>query len=187
MNARRSPASTNKATPTRRSFLVAAVRPLVTITALVVGYYLLPLDRPLDWRTVIILIVSLCVVVLLIVWETRTILRARHPTLQGIQALALIVPLFLLVFANVYYVMAYNLADSFSAPLTRTDALYFVITVFATVGFGDIAPVTQGARVLVMVQMLGDLVLLGGVLRVLLTAVERGRRRTAGETGQADS
>jgi len=177
----------NKTTPTRRSFLMAAVRPLVTVTALVVGYYLLPLDRPLDLGTLVILIISLCVVVVLIVWETRTILRARHPTLQGIQALALIVPLFLLVFANVYYVMEYNQIGSFSEPLTRTDALYFVVTVFATVGFGDIAPVTEVARILVMVQMLGDLVLLGGVLRVIVTAVERGRRRTAGEPRQADS
>jgi voltage-gated potassium channel len=184
MSARRSPASPDKAAPTRCSLLVAAVRPLVTVVALVVGYYLLPVDRPLDAGTLIILIVSLCVLVVLVIWQTRTILRARHPTLQGVQALALIVPLFLLVFANVYYVMAYNLADSFSAPLTRTDALYFVVTVFATVGFGDIAPVAQGARILVLVQMLGDLVLLGGVLRVLLGAVERGRRRTAGETEQ---
>lgn len=173
--------------PRRRSFLVAVVRPLVTVTALVVGYYLLPVDRPLNVGTLVILVVSLCVLVMLILWETRTILHARHPTLQGIQALALIVPLFLLVFANAYYVMEYNQPDSFSTPLTRTDALYFVITVFATVGFGDIAPVTQVARILVMVQMVGDLVLLGGVLRVILGAVERGRQRTAGETGQAGS
>jgi voltage-gated potassium channel len=185
VNDRQGSASPNKDTPTRRSLFVAAVKPLVTVSALIVGYYLLPVARPLDLGTLAILIVSLCVVVVLIVWETRTILRARHPTLQGVHAVALIVPLFLLVFANIYYVVAYNQADSFSAPLTRTDALYFVVTVFATVGFGDIAPVTQVARILVMFQMLGDLVLLGGVLRVILTAVERGRQRTAGDPGKA--
>ena len=29
--------------------------------------------------------------------------------------------------------------------MTRTDALYFVVTVFATVGFGDITPVSETA------------------------------------------
>jgi voltage-gated potassium channel len=51
--------------------------------------------------------------------------------------------------------------------------------VFATVGFGDITPVTELARILTTVQMVGDLVLIGLVLRVFLTAVERGRRRAA--------
>ena len=33
--------------------------------------------------------------------------------------------------------------------LTRTDALYFTITIFATVGFGDISATSQSARLLV--------------------------------------
>ena len=35
---------------------------------------------------------------------------------------------------------------SFTEPLTRTDSLYFVVTVFATVGFGDITPLSLSAR-----------------------------------------
>ena len=66
---------------------------------------------------------------------------------------------------------------AFTEPLSRVDTLYFVVTVFATVGFGDISPVSEVARVLVTVQMVGDLILIGLVLRVFLTAVDRGRRR----------
>ena len=54
-----------------------------------------------------------------------------------------------------------------------------MVTVFATVGFGDISAVSSVARVLVTVQMVGDLVLIGLVLRVFMTAVDRGRRRAA--------
>jgi hypothetical protein len=65
--------------------------------------------------------------------------------------------------------------QAFSEPLSRTDALYFTITVFSTVGFGDIVPVTDGARVATMVQMVGDLLVVGLVLRVMLGAVKAGR------------
>ena len=76
---------------------------------------------------------------------------------------------------------------AFSEPLRRTDALYFTITVFATVGFGDIAPVTAGARVVTMVQMLGDLLVVGLVLHLMVGAVRAGlRRRAAASAGVPD-
>ncbi len=68
---------------------------------------------------------------------------------------------------------------AFSEPMSRTDARYFTVTVFATVGFGDISAVSQAARVLVTSQMVADLLLLGFVLRAVLGAVERGRARRA--------
>ena len=61
--------------------------------------------------------------------------------------------------------------------LTRTDSLYFTVTVFATVGFGDITATSQVARVAVIVQMLLDLLVLGLVVKVFLGAVEKGRGR----------
>jgi hypothetical protein len=69
--------------------------------------------------------------------------------------------------------------------LTRTDALYFTVTVFSTVGFGDIAPKSEVARVVLIVQMLGDLAVLGAGIRILLGAVQRGRQRpgTGGGAG----
>jgi voltage-gated potassium channel len=62
--------------------------------------------------------------------------------------------------------------------LTRTDSLYFTVTVFATVGFGDINPTSQAARVLVTVQMILDLLVLGLGIRVFTSAVQFGRRST---------
>jgi voltage-gated potassium channel len=68
-------------------------------------------------------------------------------------------------------------AANFTQPLTRTDALYFSVTVFSTVGFGDITAKSEAARVLLIVQMLGDIALLGAGARVLLGAVRRGQQR----------
>ena len=62
-------------------------------------------------------------------------------------------------------------AANFTQPLTRTDALYFSVTVFTTVGFGDIAAKSETARVVLIVQMLADLALLGAGAWVLLGAV----------------
>jgi voltage-gated potassium channel len=49
--------------------------------------------------------------------------------------------------------------------------------VFATVGFGDIAPVTEAARVVVTVQMVGDLLVLGVLLQAIVGAVKLGRAK----------
>ena len=93
------------------------------------------------------------------------------------EAVATTLPLFLLVFAAAHYLLELNQPGSYSEPLTRTDALYFVITIFATVGFGDITPVTETARIVTTVQMLGDLIMVGIIARVLLGAVQVGLRR----------
>ena len=93
-------------------------------------------------------------------------------------------PLFLLLFAATYFLMAQANTDNFNVhSLTRTDSLYFTITVFATVGFGDISATSQVARMAVMVQMILDLLVLGLLVKVFLNAVEKGRgRRTTGRT-----
>jgi voltage-gated potassium channel len=59
--------------------------------------------------------------------------------------------------------------------------------VFSTVGFGDITPLTQPARVVTMVQMLGDLVVVGLVLQVMIGAVKAGRQRRESTAGSAES
>jgi voltage-gated potassium channel len=82
-----------------------------------------------------------------------------------------------LLFASTCVVMSATAASSFSEPTTHTDALYFTVTVFATVGFGDITARTDTARLLVTVQMIIDLIITGIGVRVIVGAVQPGRRR----------
>jgi voltage-gated potassium channel len=58
--------------------------------------------------------------------------------------------------------------------LTRSSALYFTVTVFSTVGFGDITAKTDVARLVVTVQMLADLAVVAVVIRLILGAATRG-------------
>ena len=163
--------------PLRGPVLWALARALLNVTGVVLLYYLLPLDEPVSWRTVGWLLGGLVLVGLLVGAQIRAILRARYPTLRAVEALGTSIPLFLVLFAALYEMLATTDPASFSQSLTRTDTLYFVVTVFATVGFGDITAVTETARVLVTIQMICDLVLIGLVIRAFLAAVDRGRHR----------
>ena len=154
-------------------------------TVLVVLYYLLPLDRPLDAGTALRLLIGLLVFAGVMVWQIRAITGSDYPAMRAFEALGLIVPLYLLLFASTYFLMERATTASFTEPLTRTDALYFSVTVFTTVGFGDITAKSETARVVLIVQMLADLALLGAGARVLLGAVRRGQQRTSGSGGGA--
>ena len=172
--------------PPRRLVVRALLRAALTSTVLVVLYYTLPLTGRLDASTTALLVGGLVLFVGVITWQVRAILGSDYPALRAIEALAAAIPLFLLLFAATYLKLADARPEAFSEPLTRTDALYFTVTVFSTVGFGDIAPVTEAARVTVMIQMLGDLLVLGLVLRGMVGAVRTSlQRREAAATPES--
>ena len=162
-----------------RSFLRAAGSTAVLVTI----YYLLPLDHTAQWLAVMMLGIGLAALIGLVAYQVRAISGSRYPGLRALEALAVTVPLFLLLFASTYLVMAAISARSFSQPLNHTDALYFTVTVFATVGFGDITATAAVARLVVTGQMVVDLVILGLGARVILGAVSRGRQRRPAEPG----
>jgi hypothetical protein len=171
----------------RRAVRRMVVRALLTSAALVVLYYRLPMTGALDATAVVLLVGGLLVFAALIVYQVRAILRSQYPGLRAIEGLAAALPLFLLLFASAYLVMANAQPHAFTEPLSKTNALYFTVTVFATVGFGDIAPKTEPARVATTVQMLADLVVVGLVVRVILGAVRAGRQQRSAETGASDA
>jgi voltage-gated potassium channel len=152
---------------------------------LVAIYYLLPLDRTSVRAAVAILGVGLLALVGLVVYQVRSITNATYPALRAVGALATSAPLFLLLFAGTYFVTSGISASNFSEPLTRTDALYFTVTVFATVGFGDIVATTEGARVLVMGQMIVDVIIVGIGAKIIVDAIRHGRERQFTQSGES--
>jgi hypothetical protein len=168
----------------RRRLLLSVARSSVTVVLSVVVYYLLPLDKGLDLGTAIALAVSLVLFVGALAWQIRMVKRSDHPRLRAMETMATAGPTFLIIFSAAYVVLSQNRSDSFSEIFGRTDALYFTVTVFATVGFGDIVPVTETARVLTMMQMLADVILVGMVARVLLGAVRIAEDARAAGSGE---
>ena len=162
----------------RRVLALALLRALLYATALVALYYFLPVDE--EWRvsSAVRAVVALALFIAVLFWQIRKVLTSRHPGVRAIEALAVTLPLFLLLFAMTYFLMSLHGSGTFSQEdLSRTDALYFTITMFATVGFGDISPVSQSARVVVMFQMLLDLVILGVGVNAFVHAAKLGRKR----------
>ncbi|GGH92879.1 hypothetical protein GCM10007170_12450 [Arthrobacter liuii] len=105
--------------------------------------------------------------------QLRTILTAYVPQLRAAEAVVELVLLLLCLFALLYLSMSVTDPASFSEPLSRTDALYFTTSTFATVGFGDITPVSELARGLVAVQMVAGLGALVIIARVTFFAAGR--------------
>jgi hypothetical protein len=107
----------------------------------------------------------------------RSLLTAagRSAGIRAIEALAATVPLFLVLFASTYFMMSTFGTGNFSQEdLSRTDSLYFTVTVFSTVGFGDISPTSESARLVVSGQMILDLFILGFGVNAIVSAAKMG-------------
>jgi hypothetical protein len=171
-------------TPRQRRVIVARtlIRTTLSATLLVVLYYVLPMNRAIDTRTGLLLGLLLLALGAILALRTRGIVQSDRPGLRAIETLGLVVPLYILAFATTYYLNARANSTSFSEPLTRSDALYFSMTIFSTVGFGDIAAKTEAMRLVVTVQMFFDLILLGFGARAFISAVNLGRKRQGRQT-----
>ncbi|MFF3313864.1 ion channel [Streptomyces sp. NPDC002952] len=154
----------------------AVLRIAGCVTVLMTLYFLLPLDHSSPWFAVTMLVIGLAAFVALVGFQVRSIIRSPFPGLRAAEALAISVPLFLLLFASTYVVMAAMSTSNFGGPLTHTDGLYFAVTLFSTVGFGDITAKSEVARRVVTGQMIADLVILGLAIKVIMGAVSRHRQ-----------
>ncbi|MFF7750758.1 potassium channel family protein [Streptomyces sp. NPDC007971] len=166
----------------------AVARPLIITVGLVSAYYLLPFNERGAGATSVLLVGGLVGVALVFAWEIWAIMRSPYPRLRAIEALAVTLVLFLMIFAGAYYALDNTSPGSFSERLTRTDSLYFTLTTLSTVGYGDITARSQTARVMAMLQMACGLLLAGFALRVLTGAIATGlQRKRSTAPGPADA
>lgn len=122
------------------------------------------------------------VYVIFFLFQIRQIKNSKYPSLRAAEAVLSSAILFLAAFAAIYVVIDGTNPGSFSEDLSPFDAYYFAMTVLATVGFGDITPVSVPARTVSMIQMALDLVFIGVVVRVFAaTAKKGGPKRVAAD------
>jgi hypothetical protein len=170
----------------RTPLRLAALGAGVLMTA---AYFLLPLeelgpDRPgVSWTLFTLALVAIALLLLL---EVRDVLTDRPGTRPGI-AIPLLMCLSVLVFAGAYHALGRE-PGQFDGLDTRIDALYFTIVTLATVGYGDITPKSQSARLVTILQILYTFVFLTAAatalsrwLRLRLTAHVRGGTDRPGE------
>lgn len=160
-----------------RRVVGSMTRWLLTSVLIVVVYYQAPLDRPATARVGLWLVLGLVGLGVAVTWQARAIVVSPTPWLKAIETVAIGLPLLLVLYASIYSLMSAQNPASFSETLDRTDALYYTMTVFATVGFGDITPTAQGTRIVTMTQMVVGLLAVGVVARLLFGVAQRAADR----------
>jgi hypothetical protein len=144
------------------------------VAALLTGYFMIP-DRidATRWFYVVVGLAGLVLFGWVFVRQLNRISTARFPVLRAVEAMALVATLFVVSVSTVHFVISTMDPAAYSEPLDRLDALYFTVTVLATVGFGDITPVSTEARALLTGQMVLGVVLLGAGVRVLFAVAKQ--------------
>ena len=176
---------------TRREMWALGVRGVaqIVLSLVVLGavYFLIPAKGGVSGSDLPWLILGLSLFAVIVAIQVPAIVNARHPILRAAVAIGVVLPLYLFLFARVYLSTSLSDPGSFSEPLNHATALYFTVTVFATVGFGDIVARTDGIRLLVTGQMVLNLIVVGAVIRLLVSAARRGIERGAQANPHMDS
>lgn len=164
--------------------LWAGVREILLTTALVALYFVWPIDAlPSSWRDFVGPILCLVAFIAVLAWQLRAILSSNLPELRTLEALVIVGTLFIVLTSLAYLYFDSSTPQAFSEPLSRMAALYFTVTVFATVGFGDITATTDATRAAVTVQMILNVVLVGFIVKVLLGTAKVSLKRGATAPG----
>lgn len=165
--------------PMRRRRVRRAGASVTLRTALLVtAYYLAPFEGSGAGNFVLHLALSILILVAAVSYTLVSVLKADYPIIRAAEGIATLIVVMLLAFASTYSVMSQTEPAAFSEVLDHTGALYFAITTSTTVGFGDISPSTDTARIAVMVQMLVNVLLIGVGIRLLVNTAKRRARST---------
>jgi len=175
----------------RRQLVTSAARSVLSTGALLTLYYLIPIQLGREGvgytsiGTLLRLGVAVAAFAAVLVVEIRAITKSNDPILRAGVAMAVVIPLFIIFFAWTYLSMSVAEPAAFNEHLDRTKALYFTVTIFSTVGFGDIVPKSDHCRIVTMVQMMSDLLLIAVVVRVIFGAAKE-TKKSAALTSSAD-
>ena len=133
---------------------------------------------------------AIILVLIVYVWyfrlQLRRIHKSKYPNIQAGEALILVATMFLAIFAVTYDLMSQANPDSFTEVLTRFSAFYFAVTVLATVGFGDITPVTTAARSVAMLQMAIDIAFIAVAVKIVSGAASSAIQQRHPQSGATD-
>ena len=153
----------------RRLRLWGTIRTVVAFSVVLVLYCTLPIHSLGRTEAAIRIVLSGLLIVVVVVWEVRSVAHSRTPVLRAVEALAVSVSIILFAFAHAYLTMSHYDPAMFTEHLNRTGALYFTMTTAATIGYGDISAIDDTARIIVMIQMVVDVAVIGAVVRLVLS------------------
>lgn len=165
----------------RRRIVMIVARAAAVVLGVLALYGLVPVREETSTAVAAMAVAGLVVVAVVFARQLGRIGRSRRPVLAAIEALVLVVTLFVVLFAFLYVSLSAGNPDSFTQPVGKVAGIYFTVTILGTVGFGDIAAVADQARIAVTIQMVLDLVLIGVAVKVIGNSARRRVSRLASE------
>jgi hypothetical protein len=144
------------------------------VAFLLVVYWLAPMAGRWWWLGALSGFLVAVAIVPLSVHGVRRILVATQPLAQTVRALVLLLLLLVLSFSTTYYAMEQHRPGQVAGLETKTDALYMTVTTLATVGYGDVHPAGQAARLVAVVNMVFNVIVVAVAVRAITWA---GRHR----------
>lgn len=166
---------------TRRRLVARALWDVAWINLLLFTIYaILPLRDIGGLGTLVLFIGGLALFAGAVTRQLTSIVGSEYPRLRAIVGIGTAIPLLIVVFSAAYVAMSVHHPSTFTEPLNKVGGIYFTITILATVGFGDITPKSDVARIIVTLQMVLDLTLVGVVVRAIGGAVTRGELAASG-------
>ena len=165
-------------------------RGLLTIAAVLVAYYAVPVGEIPSMAGVALSVLGLIAGLGLLVYETvrqvRRLAGARPDDgVVRIESLIFLIYFVVPLFALGYFALESADPSQFAELTTKTDALYFTVSTLATVGFGDVHATDQLSRILVTIQVAFDLVFVGALVTLLTSLIrQRATTRRAERAGE---
>ncbi|MGB7979531.1 MAG: potassium channel family protein [Candidatus Nanopelagicales bacterium] len=158
----------------RRLLVAVLARVLGVVGVVLLVYLVVPIGGESATAATVTACVGIAAVLTVFARQISRVSRSPRPVLAALEALALVFGLFLCFFALLYVSLSVSDPGAFTQAVTKVAGIYFTMTVFATVGFGDIAADSDTARVMVTIQMVLGMILIGTAVKALGSAARRG-------------
>jgi nitrate reductase gamma subunit len=135
-------------------------------------YAIAPLQGRRWWLGALLGLAALVAVAPVTVRRLAAVRTSATPVFAVAEALLLVVAMVVFGFSALYLAIAHH-DGQFEGLRTRVDAVYFTVTTLSTVGYGDVHAVGRGARAAVTMQILLDLTVIAGAVKLLMSAARR--------------
>jgi len=133
------------------------------------AFYFVPVSGKFWDLSGFVFFIALGLLVVLVARQLTAQAKAGSDPSVGLRSLLFLLYPIIAVFALAYYVLVVHNPNEIAGLTTRTDSLYYTIVTLGTVGYGDIHPVGQIAKIITMIQIVFDLVVIGLLLAIAAT------------------
>ena len=145
---------------------------LLHITGLILAFALVPVSAQRWWLGVVVGFLIVVGSVPLTVKRVKAVSNSTAPYLEAALAILMMAAMVIVGFAAAYFALS-KYHQEFPGLHTKLDAIYFTVTTFATVGYGDLAPAGQIARAVAIMQMVVDILAIGVAARLAMRVAGR--------------